>query len=227
MKKLLLVCLFACTTAAQAQKFPDMGLNHVRITQSDKMIVTETTADQEEDLYTDRLYYWYSSNVVHSTQGGYSGKLLNGNYSEYFPNKNLKEQGVFQNGLKNGVWKRWYENGMLSELTSWNKGLKQGEFTTYDEQGNLLRTGRYKENQLNGKVLIYHGKDSVETVKYKDGQVAAKTPASPSLWQKVKSLRQKEKDKASDRGLPLAPQQPLKPEKVKNSKNKVVPGVSS
>ena len=38
------------------------------------------------------------------TQGGYNGRLLNGDFRVFYPNKNLKENGNYQFGLKEGTW---------------------------------------------------------------------------------------------------------------------------
>lgn len=193
MKKLLLFCLLY-SAVAQAQKFPYMGLNRVRITQADRTILAEINPAKEEDTYTDRMYYWYSSNAIHTTQGGYSGKLLNGSYTEYYANKNLKEQGKFKNGLKTGTWKSWNDNGLLSEFTTWAKGIKQGEFAKYDEHGHIRQNGHYKENLLNGKVQLYPGTDSIQTLQYQAGQVVSGQLNTPSLWQKVKTIGRKPKE---------------------------------
>jgi len=68
------------------------------------------------------FYYWYEANEIHMTQGGYSGKLLNGVYTEYYKNKNLKTQGGFKNGLKDGHWKSWNTDGVLLSDTDWKHG---------------------------------------------------------------------------------------------------------
>lgn len=73
------------------------------------------------------FYYWYNANQIHATQGGFSGQLLNGHYSSFYPNKNLKEQGDFERGLKQGTWKNWNEKGELVGVINWNEGVKVSE----------------------------------------------------------------------------------------------------
>ena len=68
-------------------------------------------------------YYWYDANQIHMTQGGFSGKLLDGLYAAYYRNKNLEEQGNFKKGLKTGIWKKWRADGSLESTTQWNHGL--------------------------------------------------------------------------------------------------------
>lgn len=125
MKRILFIlfCLFAVTS--QAQKMPDAGLNKVRISAADKTVVADIDPVSSTPVAKDSLfYYWYGSNEIHITQSGFSGKLLNGGYTEYYPNKNLKEQGMFKKGLKNGVWKSWNRDGQLLTSSNWKNGVQ-------------------------------------------------------------------------------------------------------
>src|SRR5690606_26787594 len=90
-----------------------------------------------------RIYYWYSTNQIRSTQGGYSGKLLNGPYNDFYINKNLREQGTFKNGLKNGRWNSWTEDGTLKESISWRSGEMTGKFYRYNGEGKIKEAGNY------------------------------------------------------------------------------------
>jgi len=74
-------------------------------------------------IKNDRYYYWYLNNVIHSTQGGYNGQLLNGHYIAFYPDKNLKEEGDFKKGLKDGEWKTWNRKGNLISVTAWSEGI--------------------------------------------------------------------------------------------------------
>jgi antitoxin component YwqK of YwqJK toxin-antitoxin module len=123
MKKILTILLFFTTYSLFAQKYPEIGLYKVHIALPDKTIVAEIEpVSSKDNIKTDRFYYWYSSNEIHFTQGGYSGKLLNGMYNEFFLNKNLKQQGTFKKGLKDGTWKSWNEDGSLNEISKWKNG---------------------------------------------------------------------------------------------------------
>src|SRR5882757_6884108 len=102
MKRLIIFLLVVFSVNAFAQKLPDMGLYKIRIIESDKNITAEIKpVKSEPSLEPDRFYNWYSSNQIKQTQGGYSGKLLNGQYNEFYLNKSLKTQGNFDRGLKN------------------------------------------------------------------------------------------------------------------------------
>lgn len=78
----------------------------------------------EPKIKNDRYYYWYLDNIIHSTQGGYTGQLLNGHYISFYPDHNLKEEGDFKAGLKDGEWKTWNRKGGLTSVTNWNDGVQ-------------------------------------------------------------------------------------------------------
>jgi len=125
MKNIVLFFLCFLCFRAFSQKLPDYGLNKVRIIQSDKIIVAEIDPiSSDPSIKPNLAYYWYSANAVHTTQGGFSGKLLNGQYSEYYPDKNLKEQGEFKKGLKDGIWRSWNDDGTIAVMTSWKHGTE-------------------------------------------------------------------------------------------------------
>jgi len=186
MKKLFAI-LLGCVTGfvANAQKLPDMGLYKVYVSETDKDIRAEINpVESEPAIQTNRSYYWYSSGKIKITQGGYSGKLLNGQYSEFYLNKNLKEQGEFRKGLKNGLWKSWTENGKLFQAVSWKNGVRNGGFETFDEKGNPKQKGNYANDVLDGSQITYFSKDSVQVVGYKDGKQVSNGKSS-GFWRKL------------------------------------------
>ena len=79
---------------------------------------------QKQQTKNDRYYFWYMNKVIHSTQGGYTGQLLNGHYIAFYPDKNLKEEGNFKAGLKDGVWKTWDQKGNLNGVSNWDEGIE-------------------------------------------------------------------------------------------------------
>lgn len=118
-----------------------------------------------------KKYYWYGSHQIKITQGSYSGKLLNGVYSEFYPNNNLKESGFFVKGLKHGEWNNWNEESVLVERKNYKKGVLEGQFFVFDKFGKLSETGLYKVGELNGSRKVYHGQDSVTISTYRNGKL--------------------------------------------------------
>ena len=124
MKKAIFILLIFISGAAAAQDYPDYGLTKLRLLDSGRTIEVEVNPiKREPTIKTGLFYYWYSANQVHSTQGGYSGQLLNGLYTEYYQNKNLKEQGAFNRGLKDGVWKSGNKDGTIKQVVNWDEGI--------------------------------------------------------------------------------------------------------
>lgn len=188
MKKVLLIIYLFVARLVFGQQIPETNIA-VHISNNDKTIVAEvrplkSLPTPEPSNY----YYWYSSNVIHQTQGGYSGKLLNGTYNEYYPNKNIKEQGAFNKGLKNGTWKSWDDNGNLKQLFTYCNGQKTGPFSIYNETGLLVQSGKYSNDQLDGKITFY-SKDSTRVVTYKNGKTVM--ASQHHFWDKFNFLKKK------------------------------------
>jgi hypothetical protein len=130
MKKNLLVLILFVSGIVNvfAQKMPVLDTNRVRITEKDQTILAQINpVNSSPKVKSGLFYYWYSAGSIHFSQGGFSGKLLNGSYNEYYPDKNLKQQGTFKKGLKDGTWKSWNEDGTLSSATKWKNGLVVSE----------------------------------------------------------------------------------------------------
>lgn len=126
MRKIFILLLFLFSGHLYAQHLPDFGLYRARLTDSGKTIEAEyNPIEHPPAIKSNLLYYWYNAGLVHSTQGGYSGRLLNGLFTEYYPNRNLKEQGVFKKGLRDGLWKSWNKDGSLKQATNWQKGIEE------------------------------------------------------------------------------------------------------
>jgi len=103
----------------------DNDYTQIRIVDSTQEIRADVLPFKKDPkVKNDRYYYWYLNNVIHSTQGGYNGQLLNGHYISFYPDKNLKEEGDFKTGLKDGVWKTWNPKGDLTNVTNWNDGIQ-------------------------------------------------------------------------------------------------------
>ncbi len=131
---------------------------------------------------TDRNYYWYSNNQLKITQGGYEGRLLNGNYTAFYVDQSLKEQGMFENGLKVGEWKKWAPQGKLSEQATFKNGRLNGMFYKYNFSGNLVEKGAYKRGEKNGVWKTYIKLDSVVLTHYIQGKIYV---PKASLWRRL------------------------------------------
>ncbi|RZK25597.1 MAG: hypothetical protein EOO43_05105 [Flavobacterium sp.] len=134
-----------------------------------------------------RQYHWYANNEIQVTENGYSGKLLNGLYTDFYENRNLREQGQFKTGLKHGEWKKWSLRGKILETINFSDGLRHGAYAKYNELGQLMETTSYKNDKIDGKLHHHIKPDSIVTTQYKNGNVELKTQS----WLKRKILMKK------------------------------------
>lgn len=116
-----------------------------------------------------KTYFWYSNNQIIQTNGGVDGKLLDGEYSSFYLNNNLKQKGKLKKGLRVGEWRSWYENGKLKEITEWNKGVKDGNYEAFNEKGDKIFSACYSNDKLNGKEIKYNSGKIISLKKYKNG----------------------------------------------------------
>src|SRR5437879_9375353 len=91
-------------------------------------------------------YYWFGQGDIRSTQGGYSGKLIDGVFEKFNRKNALIEKGEFENGLKEGTWTKWYPNGKFLSQYRWRNGQRDGDFEEFHPGG-----GRSEERSV-GKV---------------------------------------------------------------------------
>jgi len=152
MKRLLLPILLLFSGIVTAQKTPDYGLYRIRIVDTNKIIQAEiqpvtSKVHPERQLF----YYWYNANTIHFSQGGFSGNLLNGTYTEYYLKLNLQKQGNFKNGLKDGKWKSWNEDGTLREISQWKNGSRLADTAvSFWSRFNLLKKKRLDKKKQAG-----------------------------------------------------------------------------
>jgi len=145
---LLLFNLLAYTAADAQTAIKDLITHKVIVNYTDHTIVAYVKPSPNVRAFSNLQYYWFSGQSIQSSQGGYSGKLLNGYYEDFYANKNLKEAGWFSKGLKQGPWKSWDEKGLLKEECNWSAGQKNGIYRKYNNQGKLSQTGHYKNDSL-------------------------------------------------------------------------------
>jgi hypothetical protein len=140
MKKIFPLILILLLSKAYAQHLigHDNGTRPMQVN-NNKLMITDSTQVIQADLLPyksdpkikdDRYYFWTADNIIHSTQGGFNGQLLNGHYTAFYTDKNLKEEGGFDRGLKQGTWKTWDKKGALTSVTNWDEGIMQSDDKT-------------------------------------------------------------------------------------------------
>jgi len=186
----LLILIFTLTANMVMGQYStkDLLTHKIIVNHDTYTIIAYVRPTSQTYVESDRLYYWFSSGLIKSTQGGYSGKLLNGGYQELFHNKNLKELGTFRSGLKMGKWMSWDENGRLKEEDNWDSGKRNGIYSKYDSLGRLVEKGKYRNGLLNGKQTSLIG-DSTKIAYYKKGKAIPKPYILPKFIRNIFSKK--------------------------------------
>lgn len=150
--------------------------------QSIRAHVLAEPVKEQPDL--SRTYYWYASNRIMETKGGFDGKLLHGEYALFYLNSNLKEKGIFKKGLKHGKWVSWYDNGQLKDITIWNNGKRDGMYRSFNELGQPVLEARFRNDELHGKLTSYEKGKQLSSKKYHRGEEVTRPPKK----QRVKKM---------------------------------------
>lgn len=191
-----------CTLVARAQRmrnyFDANSYTHTISFEGYKAVFRLQSPDKSpQGIGMDVKYAWFSGNRINWTQGGYSGKLLDGPYSEFYGNKALKTQGSFDMGLKSGEWKSWTEKGLPDSVVNYSHGKLSGRFERYDASGGLLVKGKYHKGLVHGKLERRVSADSVLITSYKDGKVSLEKPSKIKAW--VKKIFGKDKKQLNEK----------------------------
>lgn len=170
--KTLTVLLVLCAALTECSAKAGKGGAHVSsiyINTPDSSVKASVTDQPGKSIQTGRTYHWYASNQLCVTNGAYSGRLLHGLYSSFYPNHFLLSQGQFCSGLKDGCWKRWLPDGSLHEVIHYKNGQLHGTYELYSSSGYLMQRIYYRKGARAGKTTIFSqdGNDSV--IVYKNG----------------------------------------------------------
>lgn len=180
---LLLCCFWMLPSYAQKYHDPTKAKNYAIIVNAENETVNTQVLRLKRRIKpcTNRTYYWYSSQKITETVGGFGGKLLHGTYTAFYLNDQLKEKGNFYYGLKNKCWKCWYPDGKLKEVITWKKGRKHGYYALYNDFGELMAEGNFRNDKLNGTFTTYGaGHKVLEKKKYKNGtEQISPSPETP------------------------------------------------
>ena len=123
-----------------------------------------------------KVYYWFKKDTLLKTEGGFDGRILDGVFKMFYPNKNLSESGTFRNGLKINEWKAWYPNGKIQTITNWKNGEKNGLFEEYNIDGTLSKSGFYKNGNLDGVLTEFLTNGKQNHLIFKEGLPVIKKP---------------------------------------------------
>jgi antitoxin component YwqK of YwqJK toxin-antitoxin module len=114
----------------------------------------------------------------------YVNGKLNGEYKEWYDNRNLKLESNYVNGELHGKYNEWYDNGKPKVETTYVSGEKHGKYQEWYKNGQLkveatfllceewhdrrgLRHGIYKEWYENGQLSVETNYKAGEKIKHK------------------------------------------------------------
>lgn len=127
------------------------------------------TDDKKVKISDELNYHWFKAQEIHTTVGGYSGRLLHNEFEKFDRDGNLVEQGQFEKGLKTGTWKTWYVSGAIETQSDWKKGRLHGIVRKYNDAGALVLYAEYKNGMLHGTYTEYDNGGVVLEQTYKNG----------------------------------------------------------
>lgn len=156
------------------------------------------TTEKKINPKTNKIYYWFKGGLIHNTQSGIAGDLLDDKFIKMYHSNQLAEQGEFKKGLKVGLWKSWHPNGTIETTQHWHNGLKTGGFYHYDENGAIVEKGYYSRNKKQGDWIDYIKKD---TLIYKRGAVVVPKKQKASKLEKFKLKQQNNRIEQSKKEL--------------------------
>jgi len=150
---LCVLILSGVSLSAQEYKIPDTRTE--KIIKGDTLMVFEVLL-KSKDIKTqnDRFYHWFWKGEINKNEGGYSGKLLDGEFRKYLKTGEFCDEGFFWRGLKNGVWKTWDKSGKLTAEFRWKNGVKDGKQVIYGDHG-LTIIERFRNGKKIGETKKY------------------------------------------------------------------------
>lgn len=176
-------CIIICCTSlllnCNSTRFPKASENNRIVINSGDSIYTihilNTASSEKIKAVSESFYYYYTFGSIKKTEGGFQGKLLDGDFTVENDSHLLLEQGGFDRGRKNGEWKNWHPTGYLKESIQWKDGRQQGKFYVYTPEGVLIQKGNYRKGKLHGDIISFEN-GQPKKVSYHDGEVVVPKP---------------------------------------------------
>jgi len=146
---LIILSLIISSRAFTQQKLETTALNRITFVKNDTVYrFFILKPGKKVNAKPGLNYYWFKPDTILITNSGYDGRLLNGEYKTFYPNKNIKEYGMFDEGLKTGEWKTWSADGKLLQIYNWKKGHLDGKFIIYSIDGKINQQGNYIKDSI-------------------------------------------------------------------------------
>ena len=86
----------------------------------------------------------------------YNLDTLHGANTSYYPNGQVETSCTYLRGFLDQDYIVYHDNGQLNIKVFYTQAQKQGPFIEYNKEGDIIRTGKYKNNELDGEVKGFY-----------------------------------------------------------------------
>lgn len=122
-------------------------------TESGVLVDSGTFKNGERDGLTEQFY---SETGKMRVSANYKNGVLEGEFKEYYENKNIRLVGSYKESLQDGEWKFYLEKGNLQSIVNYKDGELNGLKEDYYENGNLWTRQEFKNNIQDGVYELYY-----------------------------------------------------------------------
>jgi len=147
------------------------------ISYSDSTVYFQATQEEpkiKQALKVNAFFYYLKNGAIASTEAGYYGEVLNGEFAVVNTENQLISKGNFDEGLKEGVWIRWNERGSIVKKTPYENGVVDGVMEIY--QGDtLVFLTKYKDGEKHGFEKHFLDGVLIEKSKFKEDRKHGKS----------------------------------------------------
>jgi antitoxin component YwqK of YwqJK toxin-antitoxin module len=116
---------------------------------------------------------WYENGEL-SLSATWKDYNYNGEYVEYYENRQIKGTIEMVNGQRNGVEKYWYESGKLRGIGNYKNGVIDGGQYMYFENGKELLFDHFVNGARDGEVQVFDENGNVVADRIYQGGVLIK-----------------------------------------------------
>ncbi len=141
------------------------------------------------------LVEYYPNKTQLKKSSNYNLDTLHGANTSYYPNGQVETSSTYKRGYLDGNYIVYHSNGQLNIKVVYIKALKQGSFIEYNKEGDIVRTGKYKDNELDGEVKGFYADQTIHWLHYFKSGV--KIGVHQDYWEssKLKTSRSYDKGK--------------------------------
>jgi len=83
-------------------------------------------------------------------------RVLDGAYTEYYPNGRKKLAGRFDNGLKHGTFTTWASSGTMATRRHFTRDVESGTYEAWDDRGRKTWEVHYVNGKPHGTFTSYY-----------------------------------------------------------------------